>query len=297
MLNNLIPLDFHCHSTNSDGSYAVTNLLDKVLANGGKYIALTDHDTVDGIHEARQYAKQIGLIFFAGVEISVTWENNNLIHIVGLNIDENNSELIKKLNELRSQRFTRGEKIANNLAKLGIPNALAGALKFCNNPNALSRTHFSLFLTEAGYAKPGKAFDKYLAPGKPGYVTYTWACLSDAVKWITNSGGIAIIAHPSRYKFTRTKLLRLIHDFKACGGRGIEVISSSHSKDDAYNIANIAKQEDLLASIGSDFHGDKQSYHKIKVGLNHPLPPIGCTPVYTEFGINNNDLITNPNDI
>jgi 3',5'-nucleoside bisphosphate phosphatase len=295
LLNSLIPLDFHCHSTNSDGSYAVIDLLDKVLANGGKYIALTDHDTVDGIHEARQYAGQIGLNFIAGVEISVTWENGNLVHILGLNIDENNQELIKNLNNLRSQRYIRGEKIASNLAKAGIPNALEGALKFCNNPNALSRTHFSLFLTEAGHAKPGKAFEKYLVPGKPGYVAYTWARLSDAVKWITDSGGIAAIAHPSRYKFTRTKLLRLIHDFKACGGRGIEVISSSHSKDDAYNIANIAKQEDLLASIGSDFHGDNQSYHKIRVGLNYPLPPLGCKPVYTEFGITDEDLVNSGN--
>lgn len=285
----MLSVDFHCHSTHSDGSYPVKDVLDMAKANGGKYIALTDHDTVDGIAEAREYAKIIGLTFFAGVEISVTWSNNNLIHIVGLNIDETNQNLVDNLNKLRSSRYLRGQKIAANLAKVGIPNALEGAMSYCKNVEALSRTHFSRFLVDNGYAKAGKAFEKFLAPGKPGYVAQIWARLEDAVQWIVDSGGIAIIAHPSRYKFTRTKLLRLINDFKQCGGRGIEVISSSHSKDDAFNIATIANHHGLLSSFGSDFHS-LETFRTIKVGINHPLPLSECTPVYTALEINQKDV-------
>lgn len=280
----MLPIDFHCHSTYSDGSYSVKEVLNMAKANGGKYIALTDHDTINGIKEARAYAQEIGLNFFAGVEISVTWENNNLIHIVGLNIDENNQTLVDNLNELRSYRFKRGQKIAENLEKAGIPGAFEGAMKYCSNIEALSRTHFIHFLVDSGYAKPGKAFQKYLAPGKAGYVAQVWSSLADAVKWITDSGGIAIIAHPSRYQFTRTKLLRLINDFKQCGGRGIEVVSSSHSKEDAHNIATIAKNHDLLCSMGSDFH-TLETFRTIKVGINHPLPFAECRAIYTELGI------------
>jgi predicted metal-dependent phosphoesterase TrpH len=282
----MLPVDFHCHSNYSDGSYSVKEVLDMAKANGGKHIALTDHDTVDGIKEARDYAKVLGLNFFAGVEISVTWEYNNLVHIIGLNIDENNQNLIDNLNMLRSIRYLRGQKIANNLAKIGIPDALVGAMKYCNNPNALSRTHFSRFLVDNGYAKSGKAFTKYLAPGKAGYVSQTFASLENAIQWIISSGGVAIIAHPSRYKFTRTKLLRLIDNFKTFGGIGIEVISSAHSKDDAYNIATIANNNGLLCSMGSDFH-TLETFKKIKVGINYPLPYGNCMPIYTQLGIDN----------
>lgn len=286
----MLPVDFHCHSTYSDGSYTVREVLDMALANGGKYIALTDHDTVDGIKEARDYARNIGLTFFAGVEISVTWESNNLIHIIGLNIDETNHDLVDNLNKLRSSRYLRGQKIADNLAKIGIAGALEGAMKYCSNIEALSRTHFSRFLVDSGYAKEGKAFEKYLAPGKAGYVAQVWASLEDAVKWITNSGGIAIIAHPCRYKFTQTKLLRLINDFKQYGGTGIEVISSSHSKEDASNISTLAYNCGLLCSLGSDFH-TLETFRTIKVGINYPLPQKQCIPVYTKLGISEKDLI------
>ena len=185
---------------------------------------------------------------------------------------------------MRNSRVERGRKIANNLAKIGIPNAFEGALAYCDNEKSLSRTHFNKFLVANGHAKPGKAFDKYLAPGRPGYVAQQWATLEDAVKWITNSGGIAVIAHPCRYKFTRTKLLRLINEFKEYGGLGIEVVSSSHSKDEAINMAYIAKQTELFSSVGSDFHSVDGSFKKILVGINPPLPEI-CKPIYTEFGI------------
>lgn len=284
LITNRIPVDLHCHSTHSDGAMQVKDLLDLAKSNGGKYLALTDHDTVDGIAEARAYAKQIGLHFIGGVEISVTWEKNELLHILGLNIDETNTDLINNLNSIRSNRLSRAEKIAANLAKLGIKDALAGAMSYCNEPNAISRTHFSRFLVDNGYARPGKAFEKYLAPGKAGYVSQKWAGLQDAINWIINSGGIAVIAHPCRYKFTRSKLLKLIDQFKEYGGIGIEVVSSSHSLSDIDDMAKIAKSENLLASIGSDFHSQNESYRQIIVGVNMVLPPI-CQSIYSKLGI------------
>ncbi|HMT03695.1 MAG TPA: PHP domain-containing protein [Burkholderiales bacterium] len=283
MQKKLIPIDLHCHSIYSDGAYSVEQLLNLAHENGGKHIALTDHDTVDGISEAKKHAKTLGLNLISGVEISVTWENNILIHILGLNINETDIALQKNLKTLRLQRFSRGEKIAENLAKTGIKGALEGALKYCSIKEALSRTHFAKFLVDSGYAKPGKVFDKFLAKGKPGYAPIKWASLEDAVTWINNSGGIAVIAHPGRYKFTRTKLLNLISQFKELGGKGIEVVCSSHSLSDIDYIASIAVNQNLLASMGSDFHSN-ESFRKISVGVNPPIPE-RCIPIYSALGI------------
>ena len=281
------PIDFHCHSTYSDGALPVKDLLDLAKQNGGKFLALTDHDTVAGISEAKIHAQQIGLTLLGGVEISVTWEGNTLVHILGLNIDETNDKLVANLNTLQSARIMRGQKIAEKLSRIGIPGAFEGAMKYCSNPNALSRTHFNRFLVENGYAKPGKAFEKYLAPGKPGYVTQKWASLENALEWIIDSGGVAVIAHPARYKFTRSKLLRFIEEFKQCGGIGIEVVSSSHSTDDIISTAKIAHDTGLLASMGSDFHNREESFRRITLGVNLSLPSI-CTPIYSKFGIDLN---------
>lgn len=285
LINNKIAIDLHCHSVNSDGSHQVKEVLDMAKANGGSYLALTDHDTVAGIAEAKAYAKEIGLNLIGGVEISVTWDGNSLVHILGLNVDETNQNLIENLNKLRMQRYLRGQKIAANLAKVGIHGALAGAMKYADSEESLSRTHFSRFLVDSGHAKPGKAFDKFLAQGKPGYVSQTWASLAEAVSWIKDSGGVAVIAHPGRYKFTRTKLLRLITQFKELGGVGLEIISSSHSKDDAYSMAQIAKNEGLVGSVGSDFHTADEGYRKIMVGVNYQLPDNMCKAIYPLLGI------------
>ncbi|TXI92703.1 MAG: PHP domain-containing protein [Neisseriales bacterium] len=283
MYKTYIPIDLHCHSTHSDGSLTVEEVLNLAKQNGGIYQALTDHDTVDGINEARSIAAKLDLNLIPGVEISVTWHANTLIHIVGLGVDEKNAQLSEQLQLLRSSRLIRGKRIGDNLAKAGVPGAFEGALALCKNPQALSRTHFSQFLVNNGYAKPGKAFEKFLAPGKPGYTPQIWASLKDAVSWITQSGGIAVIAHPGRYKFTRTKLLKLIEEFKEYGGQGIEVISSSHAPSDEENIAQICKQTGLFASVGSDFH-QEESYRIIKPGKNRALPN-SVEPVFKLLGI------------
>lgn len=271
MHQQLIPVDLHCHSTHSDGALSVSEVLHLAQANGGKYQALTDHDTVEGIAAARQISHSLNLNLIAGVEISVSWQGNSLVHILGLGVDETNQQLVTQLASLRALRIERAQRMGNNLAKVGIPGAFAGAMALCQQPEAISRTHFNHWLVQQGYAKAGKAFEKFLAPGKPGYTPQTWASLQDALTWIHASGGIAVIAHPGRYKFTRTKLLKLIEEFSSYGGQGIEVISSSHSPTDEANIAVICRQTGLLASVGSDFH-QQESYRRILPGKNKPLP-------------------------
>lgn len=283
MNKTFIPVDLHCHSTYSDGSLTLPELFSAVQNNNGRYLALTDHDTVSGIHEAQELAPQYNIKLIAGVEISVSWRGNNLVHIVGLGVDANNEQLVENLNKLRGQRIERGRKIGEKLARIGIHGAFEGAMSYCKNPEALSRTHFNDWLVAKGHAKAGKAFDRYLAPGKVGYVAQKWASLEDAVKWIKDSGGIAIIAHPARYKFTRTKLGNLIQDFQACGGVGIEVISSSHSLQDEEHISSLCQHYGLLASVGSDFH-KAETYRTIRPGINK-APANGIANVFEPLGI------------
>lgn len=296
MTKTFIPVDLHSHTTHSDGSLSVRELLTKVKANGGKFQAITDHDTVNGIHEARPIARELGLNLIAGVEISVTWTGNSVVHIVGLGVDENNTQLNQELNNLRNTRVERGKRIGQNLARIGIHGAFEGAMSLCENPDALSRTHFNDWLVANGHAKPGKAFDKYLAPGKPGYTPQIWASLENTVKWIKDSGGIAVIAHPGRYKFTRTKLCKLIEEFISYGGEGIEVISSSHSLQDEENIASLCNHYNLHASLGSDYHKD-ESYRFIRVGVNKS-PTNGLKTVFDKLSITNFEpiLISAQND-
>lgn len=288
MEKKYLPIDLHCHSTYSDGAHSVREVLEMAKANGVQFQALTDHDTVDGISEAREIAKELGIKLIAGVEISVTWQKNTLIHIVGLGVDENNAQLVSELAKLRASRVERGRRIGANLAKVGIHGAFEGAIALAKQPEALSRTHFNHWLIANGHAKAGKAFDKFLAPGKPGFTQQVWASLADAVAWIKQSGGVAVIAHPGRYSFTRTKLIRLIEEFKSYGGQGIEVISSAHSLQDEENIAALCRHCDLLASLGSDFH-QQESYRKIRPGVNKAIPH-GLNTVFPLIGIDLNSL-------
>ncbi len=290
-VNNKIAIDLHTHSNYSDGHYDVCELMQLVKNNNGKYIALTDHDTMMGIRGARIQAINLGLQFIAGVEISVSWDKNKVIHIIGLDCDENNISLINNLNYIRGMRYERGVKIAHELKRYGINNALDGALKYCKYQDGLSRSHFAYFLIANNYATKKNIFNKFLSEGKIGYIEQKWATITNAVEWIVSSGGIAVIAHPGRYKLNHSEMLKLIHEFKACGGRGIEVISPSHNQDQVNVFATLSKKYDLLASLGTDFHYQKNAY--INIGHNIALPNI-CNPIYHELRcFDNNDNISN----
>jgi predicted metal-dependent phosphoesterase TrpH len=240
-------------------------------------LALTDHDTTDGIDEAREAAQLHGIQLICGVEISVTWENRT-VHILGLDIDDGNDLLQSGLQGLRDCRDSRAVEIARKLEKAGVADAFDGARKYATG-NLIGRTHFARYLVECGKAKNvSDVFKKFLVQGKPGHVSGQWAGLEAVVGWIRGAGGHAVIAHPARYKMSATRLRKLIQEFKDAGGSGIEVVSGSHGPNDRHNMAQYARQYDLYASSGSDFHGPENPW--IELGRLDGLPTI-CKPIWT----------------
>ena len=271
--------DLHAHSTASDGTLTPTELMTRAHAAGVEFMALTDHDTLEGLPEAEQTARSLGLCFVPGVEISVTWEGVT-VHIVGLGIDYQDGVLQRGLVSLRAFRDWRAEEIGRRLEKHGIAGGFEAARNLSNG-RLISRTHFARFLVAEGHAKDLRdVFRRFLVSGKPGFVPGRWADLSDAVGWIHAAGGEAVIAHPARYKVTRSKLRRLIGEFAELGGRALEVVSGSHSRDDYYTMAQHARDFGLAASAGSDYHGPENPW--IELGRLPDLPP-GCAAVWKDW--------------
>jgi Predicted metal-dependent phosphoesterases (PHP family) len=251
--------DLHCHSNASDGLLAPAELVRRAAANGVDILALTDHDELCGLAEARAQAATLGLRFIDGVEVSITW-GGITIHVVGLNIDPGNQQLQQGLHVIRQGRAERAKKMAQDLARVGIPGSLEGAYAYVENPNLIGRTHFARFLVEKRYVSDVKsAFQHYLVSGKPGYVPHQWATLEEALAYIKAGGGIPVVAHPGRYKLTRTEMRKFLGEFRDGGGAGIEVITSSHTPEQFLEYAILAKEFGFLASRGSDFHGPGES--------------------------------------
>ena len=251
--------DLHCHSTASDGLLAPATLVERAAGNGVDVLALTDHDEISGLAEARSRAAELELRFIDGVEVSVSWSGVT-IHIVGLNIDPDNAQLQQGLQAIRQGRTERAKKMAQDLARAGIPGSLEGAYAYVDNPNLIGRTHFARFLVEKRYVSDVKsAFQHYLVSGKPGYVPHQWATLDDGLACIKAGGGVAVLAHPGRYKLTRTEMRKFLGEFKDGGGTGIEVVTSSHTAEQFLQYGILAQEFGLLASRGSDFHGPGES--------------------------------------
>jgi len=263
--------DLHCHSTTSDGTLAPADLVRRAHQNGVDVLALTDHDGTDGLAEAETAAENLPLRLVRGVEISVTWCAKT-IHIVGLGIDTGELTLSAGLASVRGSRLSRGKLIAAELAKLGIEGSYEAALAYARNPQTLSRTHFARHLVEKGYARDVKTvFHRYLGEGKPGYVPHQWATLSNAVSWINAGGGVAVIAHPGRYGLSQDQANLLLREFRDCGGKGIEVLTASHTAEQSRLYANLSRKYGLAASCGSDFHSPGES--RVDLGALPPLPP------------------------
>jgi predicted metal-dependent phosphoesterase TrpH len=272
--------DLHCHSVVSDGTLTPEALACRAHANGVQVWSLTDHDEVGGQERAKKAAEELGMQYISGVEISVTWSSQT-VHIVGLGIDYTNAALIEGLYQTRNGRSNRAKAISAQLDQIGIKNAYEGALQFVGNPELISRTHFARFLVDSGVCKDtNEVFANYLIEGKPGYVGHEWANLTDAVTWITQAGGIAVIAHPGRYNYTSLQLSELYGQFKDMGGRGIEVVTGSHTKDEYKTFAKVALQHGFLASRGSDFHSPTESH--VDLGALPDLPS-QLQPVWLEF--------------
>jgi predicted metal-dependent phosphoesterase TrpH len=273
--------DLHCHSTVSDGLLSPAEVMRRAKTNGVELMALTDHDELGGLAEARATADEIGLRFVDGVEISISWGDDQTVHIVALGIDPLNAELIEGLHQVRSGRDARAGRMAAELDKVGIHGAYEGALRHAGNPALVSRSHFARYIVEQGHAKDVKSvFDHWLAKGKPGYVGHAWATLEDALHWIDGAGGIAVIAHPGRYRLSKAELRELFGAFRDQGGRGIEVLSGSNKDDEVREFSRIAREFGFLASRGSDFHGPGESW--IDIGKLPDLPE-GLIPVWSQL--------------
>jgi predicted metal-dependent phosphoesterase TrpH len=273
---HLLNADLHCHSNVSDGTLAPEQLAARAHAQGVELWALTDHDELGGQHRARDAALALGMAYITGTEISVTFAGTT-VHIVGLGIDVDDTELLAGLAATRGGRRERALQMAEGLAEVGIRGAFEGALRFVGNPDLISRTHFARHLVESGVCDDTYAvFRRYLTEGKPGYVPHRWAGLGDAVRWITGAGGVAVIAHPGRYRFSPTEEYALFTEFMAHGGQGVEVITGSHSAAEQLRYADAALEFDLLASRGSDFHSPGESRTELGSlpGLPGKLKPV-----------------------
>jgi predicted metal-dependent phosphoesterase TrpH len=273
----ILNADLHCHSVVSDGTLTPEALAQRASANGVELWALTDHDEVGGQARAAVAAKALGMKYLTGVEISVTFLGQT-VHILGFGFDADNTQLVQGLQQTRGGRGERAKEMSDGLAKVGIKGAYEGALKFVGNPELSSRTHFARYLVESGVCKEtNEVFRKYLTEGKPGFVPHRWATLKDAVTWIVQAGGMAVIAHPARYKFTPNEEFALFTEFKGFGGQGVEVVTGSHTPAEYVTYAETAKEFGLAASRGSDFHSPDESHTELGT---LPYLPGHLTPVW-----------------
>ena len=277
--------DLHSHSTASDGTLSAAALAARAKANGVELWALTDHDELSGLPAARAAAEAAGLAFVDGIEVSVTFAGTT-VHIVGLGIDPSNDELVACIAQVRDGRELRAKQMGDGLAQVGIKGAYEAALRLAPNPHLVSRTHFGRFLVASGVAPDMQSvFRRYLTEGKPGYVEHRWAKLGDAVRWIRAAGGVAVIAHPGRYKFTPTEEYALFSEFQAHGGEGVEVVTGSHHAGDIVKYTEMALEFGLLASRGSDFHDPGESRLDLGLAPDRLTLSARLTPVWSRWSL------------
>ncbi|MDO9135577.1 3',5'-nucleoside bisphosphate phosphatase [Hydrogenophaga sp.] len=276
-MNTLTNADLHCHSVVSDGTLTPEALAQRARANGVELWALTDHDELGGQDRAMAAAHEVGMSYLTGVEISVSFLNIT-VHIVGLGMDHTHPALLAGLRATRGGREQRARDMSDDLARVGIKGVYEGALKYVGNPELISRSHFARYLVEIGVSKDtNDVFRKYITEGKPGFVPHRWAKLADAVGWITQAGGVAVIAHPGRYKLTPNEEFALFTEFKSHGGQGVEVMTGAHNQADYVKYAGYCQEFGLVASRGSDFHSPEESH--MDLGKLPDLPG-SVTPVW-----------------
>jgi len=275
--SSFLNADLHCHSVVSDGTLTPEALAQRAKLNGVDLWSLTDHDELGGQQAARLAAQCASLPYLTGVEISVSFAGKT-VHIVGLGFEPENVEIQAGLKTTRGGREERAREMSRQLERVGIPQAFEGALQYAGNPDLISRTHFARHLVQTGVCKDtNEVFRRFLTPGNPGFVEHRWASLADAVTWITQAQGVAVIAHPGRYDFTPNEEFALFTEFKTHGGQAVEVVTGSHTPQEYVEYAGMAQEFDLAASRGSDFHSPSES--RIDLGTL-PWLPGALTPVW-----------------
>lgn len=272
-------IDLHCHSTASDGALSPEELISRAAARGVTHLALTDHDTVAGLPAAADSAAAAGLSLIAGTELSCVWRSQS-IHIVGLDFDPENTDFQAALERQNANRWARARAITDKLSKIGVDDLLDKATLSANG-DVPGRPHFARVLVEEGIVKDhGQAFKRYLGQGKPGDVKAFWPELEEVVQWILEAGGVAVLAHPRKYRLSATKLRALVSDFKRAGGKAIEVSISGQSSGDLGFVAELCRREKLLGSQGSDFHFPGAPW--CELGRITKMPD-GIEPVWHHF--------------
>jgi 3',5'-nucleoside bisphosphate phosphatase len=273
--------DLHCHSRYSDGTLAVPDLVRLAKSRGIGLLALTDHDELGGLVEARDCATDEGIRFVNGVEISAQWMDIS-VHVVGLRIDPEQPELTATLSRERLKRLDRAKLMSDSLAAAGIKNSLEGAMAYAPNRELLSRTHFARHLVDSGVCQTmGEVFARFMKPGKPGYVAHEWLPMNEAITLIHDAGGRAVLAHPGRYDVEwRGGINALLHAFADAGGDGVEVVCAAHHPPEWAQFGALARHFGLLASIGSDFHSPMES--RVKFGDLPRLSP-NLKPVWHDW--------------
>ena len=269
-------IDLHTHSTASDGTLSPTDLVVQASKAGVKTLALTDHDCVAGIAEAKLAAGDNNINLIPGIELSVMWSGRTL-HLLGLDVDASNLDLTVTLQGVLDFRHRRAEEMARKLEAIGVENALDGAREMAGT-DLIGRSHFARYLVEQGHAKDFRqVFKRFMVKGKPGHVRGEWMSLEAGINLIHQAGGVAVIAHPARYNLSRTKLRDLFKELKALGANGIEVVSGCHSKEENLIMAQHALDFEFPASQGSDYHGPEKPW--VQLGR---LPPMHyrCTPIW-----------------
>ncbi len=274
-------IDLHCHSHFSDGELSPSALLNKAIDSHVRVLALTDHDTIAGLMPLREAARDSGVTIINGIELSVRWKKYD-IHILGLNInpaDEGMSALVASQSQAR---IDRALKISECLEGCGIQDAYQKASEIAGHER-VGRPHFAQVLINEGVVRDMKsAFKRFLGQGKSAYVPTAWVSIEDAVAVIVQAGGQAVIAHPLKYALTRSKLHALIEVFKEAGGTGIEVVSGDITVTHSMELAGLCIRFELLASTGSDYHGDTLS--RVALGQQRALP-VNCTPIWHQWNI------------
>ncbi len=268
--------DLHTHSNISDGILDPESLVSRAKAKGVDVIALTDHDSVAGLARARASARDLGLQLVNGIEFSGVWGKLG-VHIVGLDIDPGHPVILEAVAHQAEIRELRAQKIGERLARVGVTGALEGARAIAGD-SVIGRPHFARYLVETG-AVTGmhQAFKKYLGAGKPGDVKNLWPDMSTAIDWIRAAGGVAVLAHPEKYKLTRTRLRALVADFCEAGGRALEVVSGHQESGVTDCLARLATERGLYASCGSDFHVPDQPWQELGA---FGTMPAACKPVW-----------------
>lgn len=274
-------IDLHCHSNFSDGTLTPHALLEKAIMSGITVLALTDHDTVEGVKVLREEKNKHPITIIDGIELSTRWKKYD-IHILGLNIDPDNQALGALIESQNTSRLTRSLEMSEKIALLGIEDAYAKACKIAGHTR-VGRPHFArVFMDEGKVNDMQAAFKRFLGRGKPAYVPTPWISIAEAVEGINRAGGLAVLAHPLKYGLTRTKLHDLISEFKLAGGAGLEVVSGEMTTTQVQDLAGLCLRFKLLSSTGSDYHGDSMS--RISLGRQRQLP-LNCSPVWHQWNI------------